>query len=71
MSTFEKDLTDRFSQSWLIYSVVTHPDLGGLDMLPKFKTEYTYKDLLDMYEMVEAYDAVKEKAIEKAKNTKQ
>jgi len=70
MSAFEKDLTDRFSQNWLIYRVVTHSELGGLELLPLFKSQYTYKDLLDMVEMIEAYDAVKEKAIERAKNTK-
>lgn len=70
MSAFEKDLTDRFSQNWMIYRVVTHHKLGGLDMLPRFKTQYTYKDLLDMVEVVEAYDAVREKAVEKAKNQK-
>ena len=66
VSKEEKQIQDEFSQDWKIYRVVTH-ELGGLHMLPLFDTSYSTKQLYDMLEQLDVYDAIKKIAHDRAK----
>jgi len=64
-SAVEKQIEEEFSLPWQIYRVATH-ELGGLHLIKEMKTKYTVSDLYDMLEMLDAHDALKKIAYEKA-----
>ena len=61
----EKEIEISFSQRWEIYRVAMH-EKGGLHLVADMDTKYSVKQLYDMLEMLDVYDAMKKIAHEQA-----
>ena len=65
MSAVEQQIEDEFSLPWQVYRVAMH-ERGGLHLIEEMKTKYSLRQLYDMLEMLDVYDALKKIAHDKA-----
>lgn len=71
VSSLDKEIQDKFSGSWYVYRVASHPQ-GGFDLAAKFLSDkYSTRTLFNMIEMFDVYDSQKEQAASKAKSNTQ
>jgi hypothetical protein len=68
-SPLEKEIEDKFSQSWQIYRVAMH-EKGGLELAMEMSWKYSTKALYDMLELLDVHDALTKQAIDRAKADK-
>lgn len=65
----EKEIEDKFSQSWQVYRIAMH-EKGGLAIAAEMSWKYSTKDLYDFLELLDVHDALQQQAINKAKADK-
>jgi len=65
VTPLQKQIDQTFSQSWQIYRVAFH-EKGGQEMACDMSWKYSTKDLYDILERFDVYDALKEEARKKA-----
>ena len=71
VSSLDKEIQDKFSGSWHIYRIASHPD-GGFDLAAKFLSDkYSVRTLFNTIEMMDVCEARKEQAVAIAKTNKQ
>ena len=62
----EQEIDKSFSQPWQIYRIAMH-EKGGLDIAADMSWKYSTKQLYQMLEVLDVYDALKEQAKPKTK----
>lgn len=65
LSGLEKEISDKFSQRWEVYRIATH-EKGGIEMALDMSWKYSTKQLFEILEILDVYDALKKMAHEKA-----